>query len=316
MARGVCSAIAVGSGVCSGGEGPLCRNDSYATLRLQAVLVKAMPSKGCMEQQESLYEYRLISSKLNDSFASCHNARNSHQSPATEGEPHQSPEIEKDYPLLPPSPQGDYLLLQPPLLEGDDLLLSPPPPEGDYLLLQPPPPEGDNLLLPPSPPKDQLLPEHAKPALPRAAKPASPGAAKPAPSRAAKPAPLGPLSLPSLVRSARHHLGMLVRRCLRRLVCHRLEMPVRHCPGMPARHRPGMAARHRPGICFHKQQFRCGRFCGRGPGRRRELLAVLLPECPTLIAAIVLSAMPLQAACLEEAAFPLLECLRRADTLI
>ncbi|MGH0138233.1 UNVERIFIED_CONTAM: hypothetical protein FKN15_069570 [Acipenser sinensis] len=42
-----------GSGVYSGGEGPLCRNDSYATLRLQAVLVKAMPSQGRMKQQES-----------------------------------------------------------------------------------------------------------------------------------------------------------------------------------------------------------------------------------------------------------------------
>ncbi|MGH0120031.1 UNVERIFIED_CONTAM: hypothetical protein FKN15_063845 [Acipenser sinensis] len=39
-----------GSGVYSGGESPFCRNDSYATLRLQAVLVKAMPSQGRMGQ--------------------------------------------------------------------------------------------------------------------------------------------------------------------------------------------------------------------------------------------------------------------------
>ncbi|MGH0151762.1 UNVERIFIED_CONTAM: hypothetical protein FKN15_047196 [Acipenser sinensis] len=49
-----------GSGVYSGGEGPLCRNDNYATMKLQAVLVKAMPSQGRRKQQESLYEYRLI----------------------------------------------------------------------------------------------------------------------------------------------------------------------------------------------------------------------------------------------------------------
>ncbi|MGH0117239.1 UNVERIFIED_CONTAM: hypothetical protein FKN15_046160 [Acipenser sinensis] len=52
------------SGVYSGGEGPLCRNDRYATLRLQAVLVKAMPRQGRMKQQESLYEYQHISSLL------------------------------------------------------------------------------------------------------------------------------------------------------------------------------------------------------------------------------------------------------------
>ncbi|MGH0175584.1 UNVERIFIED_CONTAM: hypothetical protein FKN15_070961 [Acipenser sinensis] len=63
MARGDCNAMPEGSGIYSGGEGPLCRNDSYATLRLQAVLVKAMPSQGHMKQQ-SLYEYRLISSLL------------------------------------------------------------------------------------------------------------------------------------------------------------------------------------------------------------------------------------------------------------
>ncbi|MGH0168708.1 UNVERIFIED_CONTAM: hypothetical protein FKN15_055199 [Acipenser sinensis] len=62
MARGNCNAMSEGSGVYSGREGPLCRNDSYATLRLQAVFVKAMPSQGRMKQPESLYEYRLISS--------------------------------------------------------------------------------------------------------------------------------------------------------------------------------------------------------------------------------------------------------------
>ncbi|MGH0122221.1 UNVERIFIED_CONTAM: hypothetical protein FKN15_017545 [Acipenser sinensis] len=61
MARGDCNAIPKGSGVYSGGQGPLCRNDSNATLRLQAVLVKAMPSQGRMKHQESLYGYRLIS---------------------------------------------------------------------------------------------------------------------------------------------------------------------------------------------------------------------------------------------------------------
>ncbi|MGH0175992.1 UNVERIFIED_CONTAM: hypothetical protein FKN15_018286 [Acipenser sinensis] len=45
-----------------GGERPLYRNYSYATLKLQAVLVKAMPSQGRMKQQKSLYEYRLINS--------------------------------------------------------------------------------------------------------------------------------------------------------------------------------------------------------------------------------------------------------------
>ena len=61
MVRGDCNAMPEGSGVYSGGEGPRCRNDSYAALRLQAVLVKAMPSQGRMKQQESLYEYRLMS---------------------------------------------------------------------------------------------------------------------------------------------------------------------------------------------------------------------------------------------------------------
>ncbi|MGH0192477.1 UNVERIFIED_CONTAM: hypothetical protein FKN15_016096 [Acipenser sinensis] len=61
MARGDCNAMPEGSGVYSGGEGLLCRNDSYATLRLQAGFVKAMPSQGPMKLQESLYEYRLIS---------------------------------------------------------------------------------------------------------------------------------------------------------------------------------------------------------------------------------------------------------------
>ncbi|MGH0177542.1 UNVERIFIED_CONTAM: hypothetical protein FKN15_075466 [Acipenser sinensis] len=61
-----------GSRVYSGGEGPLCRNDSYATLRLQAVLVKAMPSQGRMKQHESLYEYRLMSSLLYVSSVSYH----------------------------------------------------------------------------------------------------------------------------------------------------------------------------------------------------------------------------------------------------
>ncbi|MGH0137542.1 UNVERIFIED_CONTAM: hypothetical protein FKN15_064103 [Acipenser sinensis] len=64
MARGDCNAMPEGSGVYSGGEGPLCRNDHYATLRLQAVLVKAMPSQSRIKQHESLYEYRLISSLL------------------------------------------------------------------------------------------------------------------------------------------------------------------------------------------------------------------------------------------------------------
>ncbi|MGH0172718.1 UNVERIFIED_CONTAM: hypothetical protein FKN15_063869 [Acipenser sinensis] len=61
MARGDCNAMLEGSCVYQGGEGLLCRNDSYATLRLQAVLVKAVPSQGLMKQHESLYEYRLIS---------------------------------------------------------------------------------------------------------------------------------------------------------------------------------------------------------------------------------------------------------------
>ncbi|MGH0143514.1 UNVERIFIED_CONTAM: hypothetical protein FKN15_040170 [Acipenser sinensis] len=65
MAWGDCNAMPEGSGVYSAGEGLLCRNDSsYATLRLQAVLVKAMSSQGRMKQQELLYEYRLISSLL------------------------------------------------------------------------------------------------------------------------------------------------------------------------------------------------------------------------------------------------------------
>ncbi|MGH0124367.1 UNVERIFIED_CONTAM: hypothetical protein FKN15_018398 [Acipenser sinensis] len=46
MAWGDCNALPERSGMYSGGEGPLGRNDSYATLRLQAVLVKAMPSQG------------------------------------------------------------------------------------------------------------------------------------------------------------------------------------------------------------------------------------------------------------------------------
>ncbi|MGH0172177.1 UNVERIFIED_CONTAM: hypothetical protein FKN15_062680 [Acipenser sinensis] len=61
MARGDCNTMSEGSGIYSGGEGPFCRNDSYATLRLQAVLVKALLSQGRMKQQESLYEYRLMS---------------------------------------------------------------------------------------------------------------------------------------------------------------------------------------------------------------------------------------------------------------
>ncbi|MGH0132863.1 UNVERIFIED_CONTAM: hypothetical protein FKN15_000950 [Acipenser sinensis] len=64
MVRGDCNAMAEGSSVYSGGEGPLCRNDRYATLKLQAVPVKAIPSQGRMKQQESLYEYRLMSSLL------------------------------------------------------------------------------------------------------------------------------------------------------------------------------------------------------------------------------------------------------------
>ncbi|MGH0141512.1 UNVERIFIED_CONTAM: hypothetical protein FKN15_040984 [Acipenser sinensis] len=62
MVRGDCTPCQRGAS--SGGEGPLCRNDSYATLRLQAVLVKAMPSQGRMKQHELLYEYRLMSSLL------------------------------------------------------------------------------------------------------------------------------------------------------------------------------------------------------------------------------------------------------------
>ena len=61
MVRGDCNAMPEGSGVYSGGEGPLCSNDSYTTLKLQVVLVKAVPSQDRMKQQESLYEYRLIS---------------------------------------------------------------------------------------------------------------------------------------------------------------------------------------------------------------------------------------------------------------
>ncbi|MGH0118789.1 UNVERIFIED_CONTAM: hypothetical protein FKN15_062251 [Acipenser sinensis] len=61
MVRGDCNALPEGSGVYSGGEGPFCRNDRYATLRLQAVLVKAMPSQSRMKQHELLYEYQLIS---------------------------------------------------------------------------------------------------------------------------------------------------------------------------------------------------------------------------------------------------------------
>ncbi|MGH0153289.1 UNVERIFIED_CONTAM: hypothetical protein FKN15_024445 [Acipenser sinensis] len=56
MVRGDCNAMPEGSGVYSGGEGQLCRNDSYATLKLQAVLVKAMPSQGRMKQHKSLYD--------------------------------------------------------------------------------------------------------------------------------------------------------------------------------------------------------------------------------------------------------------------
>ncbi|MGH0165661.1 UNVERIFIED_CONTAM: hypothetical protein FKN15_049372 [Acipenser sinensis] len=59
MVRGDCNSMPEGSSVYSGGEGPLCRNNSYATMRLQAVLVKAMPSQGRMKQHES-YEYRLM----------------------------------------------------------------------------------------------------------------------------------------------------------------------------------------------------------------------------------------------------------------
>ncbi|MGH0136005.1 UNVERIFIED_CONTAM: hypothetical protein FKN15_061960 [Acipenser sinensis] len=64
MVRGDCNAMPEGSGVYLGGEGPCCRNDRYATLRLQTVLVKARPSQGRRKQQESLYEYRLVSSLL------------------------------------------------------------------------------------------------------------------------------------------------------------------------------------------------------------------------------------------------------------
>ncbi|MGH0183767.1 UNVERIFIED_CONTAM: hypothetical protein FKN15_012808 [Acipenser sinensis] len=64
MARGDCNAMPEGNGVYSGGEVPRCRNDRYATPRLQAVLVKAMPSQGRIKQQESLSEYRLMCSLL------------------------------------------------------------------------------------------------------------------------------------------------------------------------------------------------------------------------------------------------------------
>ncbi|MGH0125417.1 UNVERIFIED_CONTAM: hypothetical protein FKN15_068967 [Acipenser sinensis] len=64
MVRGDCNGMSEGSVIYSGGEGPLCRNDRYATLKLQAVLVKAMPSQGRMKQHESFYEYRLMSSLL------------------------------------------------------------------------------------------------------------------------------------------------------------------------------------------------------------------------------------------------------------
>ncbi|MGH0147109.1 UNVERIFIED_CONTAM: hypothetical protein FKN15_014021 [Acipenser sinensis] len=68
MVRGDCNTMPQGSGVYSRGEGPFCRNDRYATLRLQTVLEKAMPSQGRMKQQESLYEYQLVT---RSSFLGC-----------------------------------------------------------------------------------------------------------------------------------------------------------------------------------------------------------------------------------------------------
>ncbi|MGH0118444.1 UNVERIFIED_CONTAM: hypothetical protein FKN15_054296 [Acipenser sinensis] len=61
MVRGDCNTMPEGSSMYSGGEGPFGKNDSYAIQRLQAVLVKAMPSQGHMKQHKSLYEYRLMS---------------------------------------------------------------------------------------------------------------------------------------------------------------------------------------------------------------------------------------------------------------
>ncbi|MGH0139194.1 UNVERIFIED_CONTAM: hypothetical protein FKN15_042676 [Acipenser sinensis] len=75
-------------------------------------------------------------------------------SPASEGEPHQSPATEGDYTLLPPSSPGDYTLL-PPSSPGDYTLLPPSSP-GDYTLLPPSSP-GDYTLLPPSSPGDYTL---------------------------------------------------------------------------------------------------------------------------------------------------------------
>ncbi|MGH0162389.1 UNVERIFIED_CONTAM: hypothetical protein FKN15_045724 [Acipenser sinensis] len=50
--------------------------------------------------------------------------------PATEGDQHQSPATEGDYPLLSPPPPGNYLLLLPPSSGGDCPQLPPPPAEG------------------------------------------------------------------------------------------------------------------------------------------------------------------------------------------
>ncbi|MGH0130624.1 UNVERIFIED_CONTAM: hypothetical protein FKN15_055282 [Acipenser sinensis] len=96
--------------------------------------------------------------------------------PATEGDQHQSPATEGDYPLLSPPPPGNYLLLLPPSSGGDCPQLPPPPAEGEFLLvpsplpwedclqLPPPPAEGEFLLVPPQPPWEDCLPLPPPPA--------------------------------------------------------------------------------------------------------------------------------------------------------
>ncbi|MGH0136957.1 UNVERIFIED_CONTAM: hypothetical protein FKN15_037494 [Acipenser sinensis] len=69
--------------------------------------------------------------------------------PATEGDQHQSPATEGDYPLLSPPPPGNYLLLLPPSSGGDCPQLPPPPAEGEFLLVPSPLPWEDCLQLPP-----------------------------------------------------------------------------------------------------------------------------------------------------------------------
>ncbi|MGH0148883.1 UNVERIFIED_CONTAM: hypothetical protein FKN15_049130 [Acipenser sinensis] len=96
--------------------------------------------------------------------------------PATEGDQHQSPATEGDYPLLSPPPPGNYLLLLPPSSGGDCPQLPPPPAEGEFLLvpsplpwedclqLPPPPAEGEFLLVLPQPPWEDCLPLPPPPA--------------------------------------------------------------------------------------------------------------------------------------------------------